>query len=136
MAEGVVFFGENTTRDGFTKVGRNMKEQNTLTEERSRSPTTFGEKRGTDMFGNAIATNVVEERELRIPSVARCNGHPTTREIQVLACASNGKTNKMIANYLGISEQTIKSHMSNVMRKLHASDRTQAVVFSIRNGWI
>jgi DNA-binding NarL/FixJ family response regulator len=113
-----------------------MKERNMLIGEHVSLPLTFGEIRGAGMSGNAIGTNVVEAQKQRTPSAARSNGHPTARELQVLACASQGKTNKKIANYLGVSEQTIKSHMSNVMRKLHASDRTQAVVFSIRNGWI
>jgi DNA-binding NarL/FixJ family response regulator len=117
-------------------LGGTMKERNMLIGEHVSLPLTFGEIRGAGMFGNAIGTNIFEAREPGTLAAMRSNGHPTAREMEVLACASQGKTNKKIANYLGVSEQTIKSHMSNVMRKLHASDRTQAVVFSIRNGWI
>jgi len=127
---------KNTAEDGLTVAGGNMKERNMLIAEHTWPPPTLGEIRGAGMFGNAIGTNVVEAQNQRTPSAARSNGHPTARELQVLACASEGKTNKMIANYLGVSEQTIKTHMSNAMRKLHASGRTQAVTFSIRNGWI
>jgi DNA-binding NarL/FixJ family response regulator len=127
---------KNTAEDVLTGAGGNMKERNMLIGEHVSLPLTFGEIRGAGMSGNAIGTNVVEAQKQRTPSAARSNGHPTARELQVLACASQGKTNKMIANYLGVSEQTIKTHMSNAMRKLHASGRTQAVTFSIRNGWI
>jgi DNA-binding NarL/FixJ family response regulator len=113
-----------------------MNEQNILIGEQTSLPLIFGDIRGAGMSGNAISTNIFERRELGILAAAHSSGHPTAREMQVLACASEGKSNKMIANYLGIDEQTIKTHMSNVMRKLNVSDRTQAVVFSIRNGWI
>jgi DNA-binding NarL/FixJ family response regulator len=113
-----------------------MNEQNMLIGEQTSLPLVFGDIRGAGMSGNAIGTNVFERRELGTLAAMRSNGHPTAREMQVLACASEGKSNKMIANYLGIHEPTIKTHMSNVMRKLNASDRTQAVVLSIRSGWI
>jgi DNA-binding NarL/FixJ family response regulator len=113
-----------------------MKERNMLIGEHTSLPLTFGEIRGAGMSGNGTSTNISEAREPGTLAAMRSNGHPTAREMQVLTCASEGKTNRKIANYLGISEQTIKTHMSNVMRKLNASDRTQAVVLSIRNGWI
>jgi DNA-binding NarL/FixJ family response regulator len=37
---------------------------------------------------------------------------------------------------LGVSEQTVKNHISSVLRKLSVNDRTQAVVYAIREGWI
>jgi len=113
-----------------------MNERNMLIGEHTSLPLTFGEIRGAGMLGNAIGTNIFGAREPGTLAAMRSNGHPTAREMQVLACASQGKSNKMIANYLGISEQTIKTHISNAMRKLNASDRTQAVTLSIRSGWI
>jgi DNA-binding NarL/FixJ family response regulator len=45
-------------------------------------------------------------------------------------------TNKQVAYQLSISEQTVKNHMSSILRKLAVNDRTQAVVYAMRQGWI
>ena len=60
----------------------------------------------------------------------------TRRETQILDYVAEGNTNKQIADILGISEQTIKSHVSAILRKLNANDRAHAVALAIRNGWI
>ncbi len=60
----------------------------------------------------------------------------TQREIQILSCIANGNTNKDVAHKLGISEQTIKNHVSAIMRKLNANDRAHAVALAIRNQWV
>ncbi len=60
----------------------------------------------------------------------------TSRELEILSYAARGYINRQIADKLGISEQTIKNHMSSILRKLDASDRTQAVVLALHNGWI
>ena len=60
----------------------------------------------------------------------------TTRETQILNYIANGNSNKQIAHILQISEQTIKNHVSNILRKLNANDRAHAVVLAIRYGWI
>jgi len=60
----------------------------------------------------------------------------TKRERQILTYIANGNTNKQIANKLEISEQTIKNHVSAILRKLNANDRAHAVVVAIRHGWI
>ncbi len=60
----------------------------------------------------------------------------TKREQQILKYIADGNTNKQIANTLTISEQTIKNHVSAILRKLNANDRAHAVVLAIRNGWI
>jgi DNA-binding NarL/FixJ family response regulator len=60
----------------------------------------------------------------------------TKREIQILTYVSEGNTNKQIACSLGISQQTIKTHVSTILRKLNANDRAHAVAMAIRNGWI
>ncbi|MBE9512554.1 MAG: response regulator transcription factor [Chloroflexi bacterium] len=60
----------------------------------------------------------------------------TRRETQILNYVAEGNTNKQIAHTLGISEQTIKSHISAILRKLNANDRAHAVALAIRNGWI
>ena len=60
----------------------------------------------------------------------------THRETQILSYIADGKTNKQIARILEISEQTIKNHVSAILRKLNANDRAHAVVLAIRHGWI
>ena len=60
----------------------------------------------------------------------------THRELQILSCIANGGTNKQVANMLGISEQTIKNHVSAILRKLNANDRAHAVALAIRNQWV
>lgn len=60
----------------------------------------------------------------------------TYRETQVLSYIADGNTNKQIAHSLGISEQTIKNHISSIFFKLHAKDRAHAVALAMRNGWL
>jgi DNA-binding NarL/FixJ family response regulator len=60
----------------------------------------------------------------------------TPKEIQILTHIAEGNSNKRIANILGISEQTIKNHVSAILRKLNANDRAHAVFIAIRNGLI
>lgn len=58
----------------------------------------------------------------------------TEREIEVLRGVAGGKSNKLIATELGISEGTVKTHMKNILPKLGASDRTHAVIIALRRG--
>ena len=63
-------------------------------------------------------------------------GPLTDRETEVLAQLSKGLANKQIAVALGISEHTVKFHVSSIYTKLNATNRTQAVREGLRNGWI
>jgi DNA-binding NarL/FixJ family response regulator len=56
------------------------------------------------------------------------------REMEVLKSLSEGLSNAAIAEALFISEKTVKSHVSNILSKLHLADRTQAAVFAWREG--
>ena len=58
------------------------------------------------------------------------------REIEVLERIAAGGSNKEIADTLGISTQTVKNHISSILRKLSLNDRTQAVLYALRRGWI
>jgi DNA-binding NarL/FixJ family response regulator len=58
------------------------------------------------------------------------------REIEVLERIASGGSNRDIAEALGISTQTVKNHISSILRKLSLNDRTQAVLFALRRGWI
>jgi DNA-binding CsgD family transcriptional regulator len=58
----------------------------------------------------------------------------TQRERQILTLVAGGRLNKWIAQELSISEDTVKGHVSNILAKLNANDRTHAVTLAIRRG--
>lgn len=58
----------------------------------------------------------------------------TARELDVLRCVAKGNSNKKIAATLRISEQTVKHHVTSVLSKLNASDRTHAVMIALQRG--
>jgi len=60
----------------------------------------------------------------------------TSRETEILNYVAQGYLNKKIATELGISEQTIKNHVTSILRKLNANARTEAVVLAIKQGLI
>ena len=60
----------------------------------------------------------------------------TPREIEILRLAAQGTSNKRIAGMLGISEQTTKNHISSILRKLKAENRTRAVVLALEQNLI
>ncbi|HEV2108555.1 MAG TPA: response regulator transcription factor [Thermomicrobiales bacterium] len=60
----------------------------------------------------------------------------TERELEILRKVSDGMTNAEIGFALGISAQTVKNHVTSILRKLAVNDRTQAVVTAFRRGWL
>jgi DNA-binding NarL/FixJ family response regulator len=60
----------------------------------------------------------------------------TERELEILRKVSDGMTNAEIGYALGISAQTVKNHVTSILRKLAVNDRTQAVVTAFRRGWL
>ncbi|WP_348641376.1 response regulator transcription factor [Granulicella aggregans] len=58
------------------------------------------------------------------------------REVEVLTLISRGKSNKEAAQLLFITEDTVKMHVKNILQKLQASDRTQAVVIALQRGFL
>ena len=85
-----------------------------------------------------VAEHVLQQfQELSSRSEAEAFISPLTpREIEILQYIGQGYLNKQIAAELGISEQTIKNHVTSILRKLNANARTEAVVVAIKQGLI
>jgi DNA-binding NarL/FixJ family response regulator len=85
-----------------------------------------------------VAEHVLQQfQELTTRSEAEAFISPLTpREIEILEYIAQGYLNKQIAAELGISEQTIKNHVTSILRKLNANARTEAVVVAIKQGLI
>jgi two-component system response regulator DegU len=60
----------------------------------------------------------------------------SSREMEVLKYVAHGMSNKEIALVLGISHQTVKNHVTAILRKIGVEDRTQAAIFALRRGWV
>lgn len=90
--------------------------------------------RGEAVLHPRVAARVIQE----IHGAKRDTVNPFTelseRELEVLKLIADGASNEEIANKLVISEKTVKSHVSNVLSKLHVADRTQAAVYAWREG--
>jgi NarL family two-component system response regulator LiaR len=81
----------------------------------------------------SIALKVI--RELREPAEPAPAAHSLTqRETTVLKLVARGLTNQEIADELVISEWTVRTHVSNILEKLHVANRTQATLYALREG--
>jgi DNA-binding NarL/FixJ family response regulator len=96
-----------------------------------------------------MAGEVMSERsfshwlQLQLESARRSYSEPgspfhplSEREMEVLNLVVEGKSNKEIASILGISHQTVKNHITSILRKFGVEDRTQAVVYALKRGWV
>lgn len=61
-------------------------------------------------------------------------GDLTERELEVLRLIAQGMSNRELAQTLTISEKTVKTHVSNILSKLHLADRTQAAIYAYKHG--
>ena len=90
---------------------------------------------GLTVVDTALAHQLVPAAPIRT-SNGKGRGELTERERQVVQLLSEGLSNKLIADRLGISDHTAKFHVNGVMMKLGASTRTEAVVEAVRRGLI
>jgi DNA-binding NarL/FixJ family response regulator len=99
---------------------------------------------GEALLAPAVATMLVEQLAAEDGAGApRAGGaaredrsHLTPRELEVIAELARGRANKAIAFELGVSERTVKTHVSNILGKLGLSDRTQAAVYAVEHGLV
>lgn len=76
-------------------------------------------------------------RELNRPSLLPPADEPLTeREVEVLILVARGLPNQDIANSLYISERTVRTHVSNMLSKLHLANRTQAALYALKEGLV
>jgi NarL family two-component system response regulator LiaR len=89
--------------------------------------------RGEPSLEPAIARKVLYE--LSHPSAETPTLDPLTgRELEVLRLVAQGRSNKEIAKELVIAEMTVRTHVSNILGKLHLASRTQAALYALREG--
>jgi DNA-binding NarL/FixJ family response regulator len=86
--------------------------------------------RGESMLDPSVAARVLEE--LRRPHIGEAVDQLSRREIDVLTALARGRSNKEIAKDLSIGEETVKTHVSNILSKLHLADRTQAAIYGLQ----
>jgi len=88
---------------------------------------------GESSLSPAVARKVLEE--VFQPSEKPLSPDPLTRrELEVLQVLAKGKSNRDIADELTISETTVRSHVSNILAKLHLATRTEAALYAIKEG--
>jgi len=90
--------------------------------------------RGESSLHPSIAIKLI--RELRQPSNLPLADEPLSeRELDVLRLVAKGLSNQDIADQLIVSEWTVRTHMRNILSKLHLANRTQAALYALREGW-
>ena len=86
----------------------------------------------TKVTGTFFSLTLIKERMLCIIEPLKTNTL-TAREIEILQLIGQGLGNQEMARRLFLSEKTVKNHLTNIFRKLNVSDRTQAVIYAIKN---
>ncbi len=90
--------------------------------------------RGEAILHPRVAARVIQELHGLSTNTLSPFAELSERELEVLRLIAEGLSNGAIAERLVISEKTVKSHVSNILSKLHLADRTQAAVFAWREG--
>lgn len=88
--------------------------------------------RGEVLLHPMVAAKLMQE--VAAPDRRAPGGNLTERELDVLRLIARGMSNREIARELSIAEKTVKTHVSNILAKLHLADRTQAALYAVRRG--
>jgi NarL family two-component system response regulator LiaR len=88
-----------------------------------------GAARGESVLDPSVAARVLQEMRNRQREPV---DQLSKREVEVLRALARGRSNKEIASALGIGEETVKTHVSNILSKLHLADRTQAAIYGLQ----
>lgn len=91
-----------------------------------------GAAHGQSVLDPAVAGSVLQE----LVHVNRLVHELTERETEVLRQLAHGHTNRAIAEVLTISEETVKTHVGNILSKLHLAHRTQAAIYALKQGLV
>jgi NarL family two-component system response regulator LiaR len=86
--------------------------------------------RGESLLDPSVAARVLDE--VRRKHTRDSPDELSRREIDVLSALARGRSNKEIAKDLSIGEETVKTHVSNILSKLHLADRTQAAIYGLK----
>jgi NarL family two-component system response regulator LiaR len=86
--------------------------------------------RGEALLAPSVAARLMQE----VSGERAAPAGLTERELEVLRLIARGMSNKQIAHELVVSEKTVKTHVSNILAKLHLADRTQAALYAVREG--
>lgn len=88
---------------------------------------------GKSSLHPSVALKVIQE--LKKPPELPPTAEPLTdREVEILKLVAEGLTNQEIAGRLVVSERTVRTHVSNILSKLHLANRTQAALYALREG--
>jgi DNA-binding NarL/FixJ family response regulator len=97
-----------------------------------------GVERGEAAITSDVAGRILDEfsRQARRMKSGRDIDQLTERETQVLQHLVDGRTNRQIGVSLGLSENTVKYHLRNILEKLHLHNRAQVVAYAMRHGLV
>ena len=91
-----------------------------------------GQKLFPSNMAQILLSRIHSPCAVQAPEMSDEDVNLSQREQQILSCLENGESNKAIANELDISEATVKVHVKSILRKIGASNRTQAAIWSLR----
>jgi DNA-binding NarL/FixJ family response regulator len=91
---------------------------------------------GESLLGPTIAGKVMRQFSALPGKQTLLVDDLTPRELEVLKLIASGLTNRQIADELVLSEKTVKNHINNIFSKLHVYDRSQAILYAIREGLV
>ena len=92
--------------------------------------------RGESVLDPSVAGRVLEELRAPAHRAPAPGSQLTRREIEVLTLVARGRNNRAIGQELFIGEETVKTHISNILAKLHLADRTQAAIYALQQGLV